>query len=482
MSLSDTNFHTLVENLEAAVRRGDKPFVLQVLQKVSPSDLPRTLLASLGDIARRIGEPHMALKLINPLMTEDATTDEKVFYSAALMDLGLLDEAQEILSKMPLEDEVLLHRAWVHFGRWNYSSAIPLLKKYVASDRISPYKKIVGQVNLLASYVATGQSKPIESLSEEIGNVTKAANYHLLYGNTQELLAQFHIFNERYQEAQPFLTTAEKTLRPLRGVYYQFVKKWQLICQLMQAPTAPSLAALTQFQSDARQDLHWEIVRDCELYRALATKNQEQILKVIFGTPYPSYRQRARRLWGQSLSLPKTYDLQFSAGDNSITNNWDQRLMFSPISRSVLAALSKDFFKPISFGGLFSSVYPGEYYDPHTSVKRIHNAIHSVRQFLKEIGSGIEVQTLNGEFFLTGKGIIRVHRETWRPSASLKKDVMSMQGSFTAQDLALHLKISKRSAQQIIRQAIQEKKLVQLGKGRASRYLRNNYQKRRSAS
>jgi hypothetical protein len=484
MSQRETDYKALVEELEAHVRAGRNASVLERLQKLIWSQVPRPWLSPLADLARRIQQPILTLRIMNPilrhegLLTEPPTPAEKIVYATALTMIGFSEEAEELLAEVdPRQDpDALLYRSFAAFGKWDYRATYPWLQRFVRSPKITEYRQLVGKVNLLSAYIAEGDLAEAKPLAEELRETTHSLGHQLLSGNSLELSAQISIFEGDYAQALQFIKEGEVKLISAPGIYHEFTKKWRLIAELLLDSQNPHrLQELRSFLDGARKNRLWEIVRDCELFLAFAAQDTTAWQKVVRGTPFPSYRRRAERLWPSADSnvilFNRSFSLQLGQGEK-VFDSQDLALQALPTQALLLWSLTQDFYKPVSTGQLFHRLFPGEYFSPTTSVKRVHNVVYRFRNWLKEKNWPLRVEVRDLEFFLQGDAELTVYRSRPEASKSRLAHFHQIWGAreFSTRDLARVLGISQRAAQELLRREISGSRLQSRGQGRARLY------------
>ncbi|MBK7961564.1 MAG: hypothetical protein IPK04_10435 [Bdellovibrionales bacterium] len=116
-----------------------------------------------------------------------------------------------------------------------------------------------------------------------------------------ELQAQVKIFQFHFSQAIPILNQVQEYLKNQNGSYSLFVEKWLAICFCFQNKNSDSLQSLKLIKKKSAELGNWESARECDLFEAIATDNQDLAKKVLLGTPHESYRQRIRRLYGKNI-------------------------------------------------------------------------------------------------------------------------------------------------------------------------------------
>lgn len=502
MSQSETDYQILVEKLEDLTRLGKSNLVLAELQKLSFAQLPRTFRFPLADIARRISMPLLALKMMNPIIRgadgeiQAPEPKELIVYATSLTSLGCHQEAIDILSKIPTSNnpEVDLFLSFAHFGRWEYKRTIPILKRYVDLSGLTEYQKIVGKVNLLAALVSEGLWSEADFEIQELLKVTRERNYKLLHGNTLELQAQSYVSRKQYSEALNSLKKAQEILTSTSGIYFQFVRKWQVITKLLINPDdSQAKEERSRLRATAIHSRSWEIVRDLDLYLGLALKDEAQYLQVLSATPFVAYRRRAERILGHPIDLPKNYlRTTFPSTENSDTlnvvkeidyQNWPSSFLnvtkFRPTLYTTMEILTRDGYKPMPLGELYSRLYPKTYFAPLTSEKRIHNVLYRLRQIFVALDWPLQIHTQNNEFFI----------QPAKPGIAIRKTLLPLHiheiflsylhkmfkdHSFTSSEATKALGLSKRYTNNLIKIGISKNRLLKIGQGRSISYRFSN--------
>ncbi len=410
-------WNDLYKEVDDLVVRGEHGIVKSKLDKINPRSIPRSHAFLLAEIAWRASYPLFALKLLHPIVYPQnafvklATDKEKINYASALINLGAVDEALEIFDNInfEVEPEALLRRSFALFKKWEYKEAIPLLNKYIQHPQITPYKRVIGKVNLAAALVDQCDWIKSQELLSEIKTECLKNSYLLLLGNCLELQAQVQIYQLRFAQAIVILKEAQKYLIDQKGSFSLFVEKWLAICQCFEKNDGESLKDLRLLKKKAFELSNWESVRDCELFEGLATENQELVKKVLLGTPHESYRQRVRRLYGKNIVSRGNYNLIL--GENGLAQpakvfspyesvHGCEPLYKKPLLLSLFVALTTDFYKPSHVGLLFQRIYPEEKFNPFSSPKRVLMLIRRLNKWFSINENSLRVQFKKSEFCL----------------------------------------------------------------------------------
>lgn len=475
----------LLQQLEEKLKGGRTKEVLVHLSSINISQLPRADRLPFAELARRAGSPELAVKFLIKIIYPhsrkhhiQATTDEYLSYASALRALGFLKEAKDILKNVneEISPAVLLQRALLLFSEWKYHEAIRILKKFINSKKISDYQKIIGQVNLLSAYISSENYDKAYTLACILLEKTKEKSFHLLHGNCLELISQYYIFTNQYTKAKESLASAEHVLKDFSGIYFYYVKKWQFILMLLsQDKPADFDQQLLTFKEMAQSKNFSEIVRDLDFFKYLSEKNETQLMHVLVGTPIPSYLQRAQFLMKRKFSLPSKVVLN---ENNSIIFDYkNHHFLFKPLLRKLIWLLSKDFYKPISVGQVFSVLYPEECFNPETSVKRIDSLVYRLNNYFKKNHPNLYIQRNHYSYSINNHAQLIIYRQlssnTDIALILFKKHLANH--FFSRNDFEKYLNISSSSAKRLIQSAIKRKKIKIINKGHQQRYVFSNF-------
>ncbi len=497
-----------INDIETLIVSGDHMKCRKLLERINPRQLPREWATRVAQAALRIQHSILALKILHGFVypknqfDQPATDLEKSIYANSLNRLGATSEALEILSGLDetLNPEVLFYRGIAHFRQWNYSEGVRAFRQYVAREDLEPYRRIVGQVNLAAGLIYLRQWQEGLELIEKIKTKCVEGDYQLLLGNCLELEAQIYFFNKQYDQALKLLEQSMTMLKNENGVYLHYVQKWVQFCHCF-LDNAPDVSKkFEDLRSISLKNGYWETVRECDLFEAILTQDEELLRKVIIGTPCDSYRLRARTLFGKAVKATGNYQLLLlpPEGDrhsNLRAHHFDpyeteseaNALHTTPLLLATFEALTVDFYKPAYIGSLFKFIYPEEKFNPYTSPPRILRLLKRLDQWLKAASVPLAVQFKKSEFQLKASTpiLIQIRRGPRLTSSAGKLSELykAFPGrSFSSSSAATQMGVSVSSAQKLIKQALADGILISCGRGRGSLYRFAPRNKRRSAA
>lgn len=500
-SRSENSINETIIRLDQLIRDGLGNQVRIELSELKMSEVPRNRAADLANIARRANLSSWGLKLMRPILrpetplSQPPTTREAAIYAALLIKLGALQEAIEILSQQDQRDaDVLLYSAFAQVSQWNYTLAIPLLEEYCRHPAINPYQKCVAQVNLAAAYVFIEDQEATEKLLAEIRQITQNNKWNLLFENALELSAQAAITAKRWKEADQFLKKAEARSPSSSHHYHLFTHKWRAILNLIRTNgSSESLNTLITVRRQATERGHWETLRDCDYFLALQTKNFPLFNHVYFGTRYQGYRERMKKAFGnkfqptdsyiwqpEGIKAKRIFDLELAVESDGYV-----QLKAGQTLHRMLKALASDFYRPLPIGSLFSLIFPGEYFNPFSAPKRISLALQRLRSWAEKNAVPISIEVNQEQYQLHLNGpyglLVKERSSPSEPKSHPEKISLPIQldrlkskfsdRSFTSADAAHALSISPRSANTLLKWAVENSGLRRQGNGRATRYI-----------
>ena len=210
---------------------------LIAFDKLAPTKLANREKLQLANLYRRCGHFSRALKVLHPIFhpTEiletraRPTAEESIEYAASLLQVGIRKEAQMLLEKLDpqLFPVSLMYRAFIAFSRWDSHQAMPLLKDYLRSTKLSEHERLVGQLNYLAAKAAVFSNGEVIAELKSFMNPCEKLGKLRLKANATEILAQVYISVNETKEALRLLNSISITNTSPNE--FLFVKKWQWV-------------------------------------------------------------------------------------------------------------------------------------------------------------------------------------------------------------------------------------------------------------
>ena len=311
---------------------------------------------------------------------EKPQPSEMAEYGALLWRVGAVSEALSVLENVDSKEapDALLYQAFCYFSQWEYAEALPILEMYLRAP-ISRYSAMVGCVNICAGLVGTRRYAAARDLLNSNLELTKHGEYWRLHSNCLELSAQVHIHQGEFAKARLDLERASQLLNDQRMTDQLYIKKWQAI---LTAYESKDVNDLISFSEEAKRREDWESVREADLFLLKFRFDEEIFDRLIFGTPFVPYRERAMLELSKKparasyiLGEANAPTLDIATGE---IQGCSVELKPGTIVHRVLEALLRDLYRPVSMGGFFSSLFPGEHFDPYSSPNRLHQQVVSL--------------------------------------------------------------------------------------------------------
>jgi len=375
----------------------------------------------LGNIFRRVGDFTATSRLLYKLARSEEATKKirdsaSLEYGTALIFLGLLEEGMELLRNLDIKTYplALMNMALGHQQEWDYDAAVPLLEKFVMSESIDSYQRLVGEVNLQISYLSSNPSMLTWNRVQELGNMITSQKLTLLSGVFTQIEGRFLSSQQRFEEARAIF---QKGLAQLQGVAtFDRVRlqKWFLINEFENDhKQKPLLAQWQKLKAQSLQLHDSETLRECDRYLGYYSEHSELLNYCYHGTPYLAYQRYF------SLDQVESFiDLEFNTkGEQVLLKSSDEVLLLdkldAPFTRSskkilptgsslqlILTAMTIDFYRPMTLPRLFHYAYPGQYWNPLTSPVQVRQGLFRLRQWLKSSGYNLKIYENNSKYFL----------------------------------------------------------------------------------
>ena len=499
----------LLSQLDQMIRKGQQGQARQILLETPLKKIPRPQMAVMADLARRLNMPKIMLSLLRPLVYQEiasqapATVTEKALYATALSRIGVFSEAQKILQKLgdAKNPEVLLFTAQNLMLQWDYLAAIPKLKKYIERNDVTPYMNWVGKVNLASSLIGEMHWKAADEILLALKNELEAMDskseeaesFALLHANALGLLAHSAFLQGNLDSAQKSVQASKLILSGSQSRYELLAKKWHAIIHLFQHPK--DLESLRQFRAlkaEAVKARDWETARDFEFFEALSLRDDELFLRLYHGTPYTSYRKRIKKIYRPTFQIPRMLDWKMNGFEGTLQPEMGTRifdlskgcelggranLIEQPLLFLLLRFLTKDFYRPVALGSVFSELYPGEKFNPETSPNRAYMVAKRLRKWFEGHGIPLEIEVENEMFRLVASlpYSLRVSFQNFNVSKNdaLLESVQRQFGTnkFSAAQASESLGLTPTGTQKFLTWAVQRRKMRRSKAGRSALFV-----------
>lgn len=415
------NFQEQYQLWDEQIRTGNGGLVYKkVLEFPSNYSFRRKDRFLFAKICRRVGLFKIATRILFPLIrTENtkyaATPEEIVEYAGSLIQLGCPNEGRHLLSQItsPQHPERFLFLAFSCFAIWDYENAIGHLKDYLQSPLLSAYQKNIGRVNLLASLVASNFLPEAEVLYKDLLLEVPAVQNKLLYLNICEIGLQLFIKTKNYQAGLDLLEKNKAAFQEVGGTYNFYQEKWNLILVFFYQSSLQNktqgkiktlgqetLQSLEKLSLKARANSYFEVLRDCEKWMAIISKDSHLLAKVFHGSPWVNYQKMILREAALTQAPISTHFCWPSEGQKPIEIDLNRK--FTKPFQFILLLLS-DLYSPLSYYQIFDTIYKGEFYHPTSSVPKIKQLVVKSRSLIKINCWPFKITRKNNLFSITPK-------------------------------------------------------------------------------
>lgn len=490
---TDYNF----DDWEQSIRSGRGAQVREAISKAQNDKLSRYEKLKIANFARRVGLSELSLKLLRQLVRpaegikSQATEGEKAEYACALIREGLVGEGIKILQEVKYQDypEALLYHSFGLFTRWDYETALPILRNYVNLTK-NDYQKIIGNVNLIAALIFTDQiDEALKNLSWMLEQ-TKTDEFKLTHAFCLELKGQCLLELKEFKQAREFFEKAGNYTKHSGTNTPFLVRKWLSIADVQEDQhhkRKVSLESIEKIKTEAQNIKDWETLRTCDLHLSIANNDEELAKFVYFGTPHRKLREKTRKMVSGFTQLPTQYSRIYGSDHTQSPRlrtfdmvearelDSDIKLKTGQTMHRLFKVLSADFYKPVRATEIFSLVFVNEYFDPSVSINRVHQAIKRLRDWIDESTIPLYISENNNSYRIESE---ETYALRWTDKAHLLESdsqvnmlyVQLKDQVFTVAKAAELLEMSERSMSRLIKKAVDENKLVRIGAGAQTRY------------
>ena len=382
------------------------------------------------------------------------------------------------------------------FRNWDGEGARNYLEQYLTYD-LDSYEGMVGEVNLAAALVQNRSSNEATRLLTHLEQQTREEQRFMLLGNVLELRAQLAIHAKDFPSATELLAESARLLEASHHDSLLFTLKWQAVIGLHEG-VAESELRLRGVQQKARKMRLWETVRDCDRHLAVYRQNPELLNRLYYGTPFLAFRKILLSEYPSPNDLGESYDWigggKRKSWDVLIDlGSWEgegmkDHLRPGHLIHSLVMVLSADLYSPQKMGTLFGALFPGEYFNPHSSPEKVYKIIQRARCWFDKAGLAVSLEQTAG-FYRIRLGDGMAMRLRARDQGSIAKpDKIEHLGAylhrrfadraFSAKELSEELVVSQRTVNRLLKEAQAEGWVEKSGKGPATRF----HVKKRQAS
>jgi tetratricopeptide (TPR) repeat protein len=488
---------SFLDKLDSLIKGGQGATVGPLLEALKPAHVPREFRAPLAKIALRVGQTHFAFALLRPIVQStrpmsQATTDEWLQYGMCLKQLGAADYALQIFERLNSEasPDVWLYNAITLFTQWRYREAIPKLRRYLADDRVTEYQKLIASVNLGSALGYEGLHDEAARTLAHVAATAARQNLALIHGNALELMARVKLDQGDFKSARTTIGEASRLIHKATPLYQFFLDKWRAVAHLFESGAAiASLRELDAVREKALTLQQWESVRDCDYYFAIGKVDRHLFLRLYFGTPYASYREKLLQRFSGDTSIPEYFDWRGNFFEKGVSREpglidfqsdtigaGKNLLKRTHLVSRLLKALSADFYAPVRPFSLYLTLFPSEKLDAMATTGRIFTSVSRAKNWLKKNGIPIAIDSTEAGYQLRWHDsfILRVTSDL-RIKDNDAEGLLALQRAFRDREFSSTeatkcLRQPLRTVRRFLNRAVAGQSLVVVGQKRATRY------------
>ncbi|MGE4131858.1 MAG: hypothetical protein AB7F86_09465 [Bdellovibrionales bacterium] len=482
-----------INEFEAMIRSGRLAEARGRLNGLRIAQVPSTHRARLAQLLTRANLSHKAVACLvrsvrlGNSVNPRASLSNLLTYAFALIRIGSAHEAKQILEALPEScAQKHLYLGFVHQTIWDYALAVPHLEKYLSFEALTPYERATAEVNLAASLIQVRELDRASQMLIHLLPKAKDNNWDLLYRNVSELTAQAAAEQGRWSDARKALASIHSGQSRVQTTADLFVAKWAAFVDVLEKPTQDRVVALRRVRECAKTFDHWETIRDCDRVLAEVTHDVGLFNHVYFGTPFASFRKRMLENSRSWTTPPTSYTLGSQTGPvfdlmAGALKDGTAALRPGHILHRSLCFLLEDFYRPVSMGRLFNQLFPGEYFNPESSPGRVANLIHRTRDWFRNQGLPLEIETSMRSFQvkLTDPNFGIYFSKVMDPQVTQEINIEGYltrirsrldTAHFTCGDAFKTWDVSRSAAIRILNGAVNAGLIARLGKGRNTYY------------
>lgn len=473
-----------LDMIDGFIRAGRMNEAHRALEKVTLKAVPRSLTAKYANLARRLMKPNLAVRILHPVIRGDFAharppdDHQKAEYGVALLRLGAIPEALSLLEDVSPDVVPMVHlyRAFCHFNRWNYQAGLQALEVDLRTLAVDDYQKNTIRVNRAAARLWLADLDGLEFELRDLEEVLARNGQRRLQSNVCEMLAQNYIQIGQWELAEKSLARSLRLIDSGHRLDTLFIRKWQVIAEVLKSR---DVAPLKELHEEALVAGHWETVRDVDYYRLQVSPDQRMFEYLYFGTPHHSYRHRLEHQWRGQFSIAEFAEVTRTPRPTRQWNPFEPDQDWGSLSHRLTLVLLQDLYQPRRVGEIFSKLFPEEYFNPDSSVNRVHQAARRMREFLNVNGFPARLESVGGLYRLTvdPSTAVRMYRRfpvardsfyRWRLHQFAPQEA-SLRGVSRDQVQSL-LSISTSKAKEWLRRGREEGWIESFGAGSKTRY------------
>ena len=472
-------FLKLRQHLDEQVRKGRITEVRSRLRKLSVSQ-PVERRLPIAQLCRRVGLNEKALKVlswkvIKPI-PENLPLNHLPEYALNLQRIGSVREAIRVLSRPGLNriKGVQMSLAYCYMSLWDYEAALQAIERHIALD-LDSYQRAIAQVNQVACLITLQNWELAEGILKTLSPALKSNGWHRLLANAHELKTQALIGLGKPDKAAMEIELGLHLLRAQGTHDSFFLQKWQAV---IDASRTGEVGPINKLKLKAKNKGLWETVRDLDYQSLRFNFDSTRRDYLYFGSRSPMFKRRIAEQFG----LPEG---DFYWNPHATTNVYNlakgilnTKQVFKPGQKvhQTLTSLTADFYRPLSVGGLFSDLYPEQYFDIFSSPDRVHQVLKRTRQALSQHNLGIILSEVDGKYMAKATHSQSVvFDEPYKPVSQFEARVIELKEHFLGEDFsakqaAHQLNLSHSNTNRLLKKAVESDLLVKKSQGPKTKY------------
>lgn len=477
-----------LDAIEEEIRKANWQVAAERLLALKNRKVPEAFLKRYAILARRANVPQYALSLLKPIVRGTnrkgviSSEDLRAEYAANLVRLGVCQEAQAIYNSIDYKKVPEAHQtaAHLHIKNWDYAQAITHLEAFLNISSLTKYTEAIAKINLSLCHIYEENYQVAANYLNDVLTLEANEQTHLLKGNALRFLGNMEYQQENYATALQFFKKARLQLSSSTGIDAFLIEKWIALSTLhLEAGSERSRQTVKEISEKALKIRHWESLRDIDYQLGMFDKNESLLLRVYFGTPFSSFRERILRKL-PSLSVPSEYTWNLGKADALTPRTRfdinEQEIKAGQLIHRVLSALSKDFYRPLTSIDIFDKAFQDSAYSSKHSEQRVYQAMMRVRQWLEDKKLPLLVDSTDNYYSLGSSValdfIVRIEEKPMTQSEfRIKKLQETLPHPFTLAEAATVLGISARRTSDLLHENVKAGVLEITGKASKTRYI-----------
>ncbi|MCB0422862.1 MAG: hypothetical protein KDD61_17815 [Bdellovibrionales bacterium] len=384
------------EIYDQQIRKGNSIEVKKELQTVDYHRLKKHEIHQFANLCRRTGLIDLGLlSLRKHIFLKSGFNIDAKFelinaYCQLLLKIGAADLTIKIMNDVKLRSRHYdpLTMAYSSMALWRMDDAQFYLKEQLSQGSMDLYQTTLTQLNLAGVLRFLGKSKDSLKILFEVRETCIKNDWNLLKGNANELMGLNYFDLDVPEKSISHLKAAEKLLSSSNSRYINYVNIWESLLKLRKAPfDSEALETIGRVRKKAHELKLQHNLRTIDLQVALIQKNNKSLIEVLINSPYKDFRSR---YWPKEFDQPDELGPFKVFGSNEakfnlflknglLSDPLENKYTLSPTLFRLTRSLFCDSYRPLQLGQVFCEIYPGEYFNPEVSPRRIYVAVQRLR-------------------------------------------------------------------------------------------------------